>query len=454
MRTGCPHCGAVFAIPVENLGRKARCSRCKGVFVVEIYTGARTEDHASHRSFPVEEKELIEKTIDRDLLQDVSEGESEPRKDSSDKNPLRRVFSFYSLFCSLTALSLVMVLFGFIWYSQEPVTPQQSSGIQDLPRQVSELQSQFTALERAGSRIGRILTGLEQRQQQLDDRIGSADQQVNLLKARMGGLDSEGGKLRDQLHSSMEEVKQLRTRIETISAADSSSGGTRSSREESPEDVLRAYLEAPAWKDRLRFVDSPEKLAAPMEQYYEGNYKPVERCRIYPVNTSGVKAGESFSVKVRIGDNPVSPYVMVRTPKGFRVAWLQSRALRQQHRDDLKAEYGLVNAEIQVSVISLRPLLPDGTVIELEVKNGSDALVSYWNISMAVYDDAGEVLGYRGSEGSFLKTADTAQAEIILDSVQPADIEGWDMKLEGLHIETASGDEYDVLPYFSLREIK
>ena len=70
-------------------------------------------------------------------------------------------------------------------------------------------------------------------------------------------------------------------------------GAETAAKEEPPDAILRAYLEAPLWQDRIEFVRDSERVRKCMQEVYGKQYKPfpITNIRIFPSNDENLPNG-------------------------------------------------------------------------------------------------------------------------------------------------------------------
>jgi len=97
----------------------------------------------------------------------------------------------------------------------------------------------------------------------------------------------------------------------------------------SPEEVVKQYLKAPKWRDRLDYVRSPELTVDAMEKYYTDYPGPVsfvemkaseERDGWVTVNVVFERGRNAFNAPV----TDSGTYVLEHTPIGYQIDWASS----------------------------------------------------------------------------------------------------------------------------------
>lgn len=86
--------------------------------------------------------------------------------------------------------------------------------------------------------------------------------------------------------------------------------------------VVRGYLAADTWEQRLKFVMDSAKVRPLMAKYYENYSGPTTFSRIISSITGNEKVGGWVTVKVVGGG--VGPYYLKLTPDGWKIDWISS----------------------------------------------------------------------------------------------------------------------------------
>ena len=116
----------------------------------------------------------------------------------------------------------------------------------------------------------------------------------------------------------------------------SASAATDSATPESPAAaVVRAYLNAPRWEDRLQYVLRPAEVKPFMEARYSRDWKAPN----YEIDIGGESPGASEDwvlVEVEIGEH-ANIYYLRKTPQGFRIAWENSVGFNRISPEEIRA---------------------------------------------------------------------------------------------------------------------
>ena len=104
---------------------------------------------------------------------------------------------------------------------------------------------------------------------------------------------------------------------------------------ESPAAVVRAYLNAPRWEDRLQYVLRPAEVKPFMEARYGPDWKApkyeIDAIRELP------SASDDWAVlAVEIGDH-ANIYYLRKTPQGFKIDWENSVGFNRISPEEIRA---------------------------------------------------------------------------------------------------------------------
>jgi hypothetical protein len=100
------------------------------------------------------------------------------------------------------------------------------------------------------------------------------------------------------------------------------SGAPEPAQPESPAAVVRAYLNAAHWEERLQYVLRPTEVKPFMQARYAADWK-AQKYQIEILDESPGASDDWVVVQVKIGDH-ANAYYLQRTPQGLRIDWENS----------------------------------------------------------------------------------------------------------------------------------
>jgi hypothetical protein len=119
------------------------------------------------------------------------------------------------------------------------------------------------------------------------------------------------------------------------SAGSPSAAAPDSATPESPAAVVRAYLNAPRWEDRLQYVLRP----AEVKPFLEARYARDWKARQYKIDDLRELPGPSDDwvvLRVEIGDH-ANTYYLRKTPQGFKIDWENSVGFNRISPEEIHA---------------------------------------------------------------------------------------------------------------------
>ncbi len=227
----------------------------------------------------------------------------------------------------------------------------------------------------------------------------------------------------------------------------------------SPEEVIKAYIGAKRWEDRLPCVLNPKAVRQLMAARYK-NWDVATAVNEFRPGAVTVKpnAGDKVIVDVDVRESlPYHQklrYSVVKSGVGYKVDWLDSLELGEE--DNLRAEvneFGLTTPVLEIQVVKR---YQSGTYAkyDLRVVNRSNRMVGYWGVEASVYDGDGKYLGKAMTNGTNLKAGDEAIDDIAFVDVSYTAIASWKPRIDSVRIEFNTGRSADATKHFSLNELK
>src|SRR5690554_3870658 len=92
--------------------------------------------------------------------------------------------------------------------------------------------------------------------------------------------------------------------------------------------IVKNYIEATHWKQRLNYVLYPKEIQPCMERYYQGTVLPLVDASVVSVEWNSLNQNEQAPVKVKIknqyGQFNIIQYIIIKTSQGIKIDWEQS----------------------------------------------------------------------------------------------------------------------------------
>ena len=231
-----------------------------------------------------------------------------------------------------------------------------------------------------------------------------------------------------------------------------------------PEDVVKAYLAAATWEERLLCVVNPDSVRPQMAAKYKTvdlakTHDVLRPCTIYPVERQPTAVGERVIVKVNVSQGlPHHEYlrcVVVRTEEGFKVDWLETITLGDGDNERAaQNKLQLVEPVLAVEVLKVHQSSSAHTRVDIRVVNNSNKFISFWNVGADLHDADAKYLGHDNTNGSNLRPGQSVTGSIIFRDIQAADVSSWKLSLESVTIDLGGGNRQDVTKYFTLKEVR
>lgn len=226
-----------------------------------------------------------------------------------------------------------------------------------------------------------------------------------------------------------------------------------------PEEVVKAYINAKRWEDRLPCVLDPKSVRQVMAARYKNVDLTTAKNEFLPGKlTVHAEAGGKLVVEVDVRESlPYHQrlrYSVVKSGPGYKVSWLESLTLGDE--DNQRAEVnqlGLTNPVLEVQIVKKHQEYSYAT-FDIRVANRSNKLLLYWSIEASICDSDGAYLGKVMTNGSNLKSGGEVFAEISFKDVKTYDIASWKPQIGAVSIEVSSGVRAEATKHFTLKELK
>lgn len=242
---------------------------------------------------------------------------------------------------------------------------------------------------------------------------------------------------------------------------------TRILKFESPESVVRAYISASVWQDRVPCVAQPDTVRSAMQRAYErvtlaGPVVTQLKPDVWGKGTflpSKLQPDGKILVPVDmtgLDEDTLWEYIVVSTPEGYKVDWLASQEHKlARDREKEIDKWKIKDAKIEVQVLQVKQS-GSYTRMSIKVTNKSGAFISTWKVGVSVFDRSENFLAGDFGIDSNLRPGDSCYYErISFNNVDATAISSWRLRLESLTLENEAGKKLiDAENYFELSEIK
>jgi hypothetical protein len=230
----------------------------------------------------------------------------------------------------------------------------------------------------------------------------------------------------------------------------------------SPEEALRAYLEAEYWQDRIPLVVDGDQVSGAMRERYQNIRHPV-RTRYYKIRPNPKPlSGDEGAILYLVNRNGSDvEYVVQKTTQGYKVDWTASLRLwqksetadQQQAHAATVERFSLQNPVLHVRVERLAQSSTSYAKLHIRVLNSSKAFLGYWAITATVFDRNGQFLAHAYTNGRNLKPGADVFDDISFANIQAHQITKWTLKIKGITVQNPAGETlHDAEKYFTLTE--
>ena len=225
----------------------------------------------------------------------------------------------------------------------------------------------------------------------------------------------------------------------------------------SPEAVVKAYLGAKVWEERLQFVLNPQQVRPQMEQYYwnlafcflctflPGAILSVEG----PKEPVGAKCLVTVDVSTSTPNVPRLHYPVVRMEEGFKVDWTESQAFHRQRRRRWSAKASW-NAGSRDGGASMCQSYSDAEM-EFRLTNNCRAVLDYVEVTIDILNSKGNYIGHSYTNEANVRPGGSFTKELHFYNVKVGEIGSWKSSLK-VTVTLANGELREATPLFKLNE--
>ncbi len=225
----------------------------------------------------------------------------------------------------------------------------------------------------------------------------------------------------------------------------------------SPEAVVKAYLAAKNWEERLPFVLNAAEMRPRMAQFYwNAHFNSDEFLPGSVISVEGRKeaVGDKCVVTIDVGaSNPNEPrlsYAVVRSEERFKVNWTESQTLiKKVKQTSLRDALG--NPELAVEVLRWRQSYSSADY-EFRFTNKSKSLLTYVEFTMDVLDSKGKFIGNGYTNETNVRSDEPYVKVIPFSNVKVGEIAAWKLSLKAVSVGERHGAWEDATTLFKLNE--
>jgi len=204
----------------------------------------------------------------------------------------------------------------------------------------------------------------------------------------------------------------------------------------SPEGVVKAYLAATTWEERLPYVQNVEKVRPLMAQLYRNTKLNPDKFlpgNVVSVENQNAPVGGKCLVTVDVStsspDAPRWTYVVVHTQDGFKVDWEESQALGKKEQETaVQNKMRELNPVIEVEVLRWGQS-GSYAVVEFHLTNKSNALFTYVAVAMDGFNAKGDYLGHNDTNETNVRAGQSLVKQISFNNVKVGEIASWKMTI-------------------------
>ncbi|EAQ80344.1 FxLYD domain-containing protein [Blastopirellula marina] len=220
------------------------------------------------------------------------------------------------------------------------------------------------------------------------------------------------------------------------------------------ERLMTAYMQAETWPERLPLLRDPEAARPVMEAHYERYVRPASY-KIHPIIGDLSKNG-ALLVQVTV-ENNIANYIVIQTSEGPRIDWLASKRkwamddekIKAQKEQELIAKWNLEGATIVTKLLK-KEQVGEYTYLHVQVKNSSQAYLSYLGISATLYDRDGGYVGKETSNESDISPGETVVIQVLCRNTSTYNVAKVDLKLDGVTVKDRADHTFQAEKWFQL----
>jgi hypothetical protein len=226
-----------------------------------------------------------------------------------------------------------------------------------------------------------------------------------------------------------------------------------------PDEVVKAYISAKRWEDRLPCLLDPKGVRQMMAIRYKNADLSGGMTRFLPATLTTEK-GSGASPIVRVDVRESMPYhqylryAVVKSDLGYKVDWLESLKMEDEANEQAEVnKLGLSTPVLEVKIVKKYQASSSYAAYDLKVVNRSNKMLTYWSIEASVYDRDGAYLGKAMKNGTNLKAGFEVFSAILLEGMKYPTIASWKPQIGDIQIEVSSGVQAQATKHFTLKEV-
>ena len=259
--------------------------------------------------------------------------------------------------------------------------------------------------------------------------------------------------------SPIQNIKNQENPPDTVTAAHELPQATSRPELSSPQSVVKAYLAARTWEDRLPLVLNADILRPEMATYYDGQKLPSDGLlpgNIVTVDNETASVGEKCMViadlHITTPDRPNWTFAVIHTEEGFKVDWKETQVIAA---NDIKAAAQKEPQEliplVEFEVQRCNLFTSDSTKVEGKITNNSKALLAYVQVAMNILNEKGDYLDSVTATVKNLRAGESEFAEFWFRNVKLGDVASWKMSLKDVSISQEGKARIDATDKYELR---
>lgn len=273
------------------------------------------------------------------------------------------------------------------------------------------------------------------------ERVRELEHENMLLQKTMSHLESRKQAVAALLPSPPEQRGEIK--LQNVDATNS------------PEMVLRAYMTAKTWLERLALVSEPDKCREKMAVYYD-RYQPPPAFRIVAGGPANLSPGQSHVYTVDIGNNPAR-YTLVQTDNGPRIDWLASRVLWDEDAATLAAnrraalleKWRLTTHDLELSVLK-KSQSSSFAKLTIQIHNPTGATFQFFGIKAKAMNKAGSFVSLGSSITENVKPDQSVTMEMLFQDTAVGDMASFEYTVTNAAVINEAGERFDALGVVTL----
>ena len=231
-----------------------------------------------------------------------------------------------------------------------------------------------------------------------------------------------------------------------------------------PEELVRSYLAAHDWRERLPYVLNPRDVAPLMAMHYrnqslEGIAALFADAESGPSITREKKDRNEVVVAVDTSlvhpEFPVWRFVVKPSDHGYRIDWQKTVARNESEAKEIRRRFlGLENAEVEIVADKISDPYGDGDCIKvaLRVYNRSKCVLDSCSMNFSLLDAEGEIIDSEKLYVSHVLPDKPVARTLLFNPIDAKLVRSWEATIERAEVKGDDILSEPVTEYFSLRK--